>query len=286
MQYIPAPGLGCYKSTYPSIKWIPEPCGPKFNSSVAYTVGNGSPDDFAGSGTPFTSVSGGFTSETGYQNEYDNVSGGDQFSLQLLTNTRGITWDGNPTEGLVQFTYVTYTTAGTGAGVPAIVIQYWLIGYAAPNGPGKGHCPSDYLEWSKVGSSCFIDSAYPYEYNPPQQLEPYQLASARLQGLMFTNSSGDFDQAEMCINGTCDATTSVDYFNMYGYWAGAEFNVLGLQEGSEAVFNSGVTLDGIVGTSSYHVGCSIVPSNSLETSNFNMNSCSGNVYDVQFTEAS
>ena len=240
MARLSPPARGCYTSTFPQIAWRKVTCVappnrpyPPHRGPRAFVVGNGT--DFAaevtgnmiGATGSFDSVSG-VTSETG-------VVGGtggqvaNTYSLQL--NTRPFTTTrcssgGNPVgcRGWQQFIY---SNAGFA------FIQYWLLQYNAT-------CPSGWNTFTFSGSTdiyCWRNGANSVSVptQPIANLSALSLSGNAVNGgndsVVMTTSGGSFT-----------AANADNILNLASGWQAAEFVLVGDCCGSQANFNSGVTL--------------------------------------------
>ena len=231
MNLTPTPGVGCWTASFPGLLWLKAQCssyqpGPK-------TVGN--TVDFNATSSPYSIVasSGQITSETGFTSEYDNgnnTQNPDYYTLQLNSNTFQTT-----VEGIGQYKaweQFLFENEGSPHNNGYVFIQLWFFGY------GRSPCP---VYWLSDGyGNCYRNSPMTsFGY-----VSPGSLTSYILDGTVTSTT----DTAKFCdtYTGTCAASSATDrLIGLYNSnaWFSTEFNILGFQDSSQAVFNSGVALN-------------------------------------------
>lgn len=280
MHHTPAPREGCFHASYPAAEWQEVQCAPPngWRSALPRNRSNkkgGQGEVFgpgliphnnhiavqAPSGHLFSSVLGSFsasgvTSETGVGVAAyggGGILGGNEYSLQLNTNdnytaachysSQCVAW--------VQFVMATNTptspicptTNCPPTGETQVFIEYWLLNWSTDSHDGFNICPVGFLDIGQdqlggAGDDCVQNS-------PPTTIVSGQLPITDLADLELSGSAtaGGRDQATVTYNG--QAYTSVindSYTDIASVWNQAEFNVVGNENGSEAVFNNGTSL--------------------------------------------
>jgi hypothetical protein len=231
MSRAPLPKEGCFEATHPSTTWKEVPCtkaperpyipatGTRAQGAAgSETVGNGYDFSSQVSGT-ISWAEGSFPTVTGVTSLTDGSA--NNFSLQLNSNpfTGASPCSGAQTpsacDGWEQFVYA-----------PGVLfIQYWLLNY-------NNTCPS---KWSSFQNNCFRNSDI--AVTVPDQ------AATNLANLTLTGEAGSADAAIMSTgDGNLYAMSQATIVNLNQGWTGAEFNVFGNANGTEATFNSGVTI--------------------------------------------
>jgi hypothetical protein len=274
MSHNPAPrsmlqslnGGGCFEANYPSTTWQEIPCvaavAPPNHASKGHeipshtlatvsmgteTVGNG--NDWVAvspAGTLIGSATGSFPSVTGLTSETDvcvgpppfctvGGAGHDAYGLQVNTEFPfPVTFYGKATTGWQQFIYSNAPSGG------AVWIEYWLMGYHASylNCPDASeNPPGESGNWFQAGTDCVFNTAgvaTPYE--PITSLSSLSLEA-------YANL-GSNDGAQLCVSGgSCYLKSlSATVLNLYLHWHQAEFNIVGLINGSQAQFNLGTSI--------------------------------------------
>jgi hypothetical protein len=231
MQETLVPRKGCYRAAFPATIWeevaCVEPIRPavqRIPDPVPQLVGNRI--GWAANAAGITSAQGSFLAVTGVTGETDTVTGNNNWwSLQLNTNRFASTaCNMRPgCQAWVQFIYNNQNAANN-----IILIEYWLLGYGA-------NCPAN---WNQSGTNCVASS-------PGTVVAVHQitnLASLTLSGAAVANG---LDTVTISTGTGTQMRTAVDSFvNLAGSWNGAEFNVFGLANASQASFvpNNGVTI--------------------------------------------
>ena len=243
---VPERGSGCYRASYPSLRWhavkcvaapriplVPTPSPRPARHVGPATVGDGT--DYSavvsgliskGTGT-FQDVSSGIT-EKG-QNGGSGRQVANAFSLQLnsqfFSGSPACSGSGDPAGCLAwqQFVY-TYESSRTGY----IFMQYWLINYDAS-------CPSG---WFSYSDDCYTNSSA----STVSTLTASQLASVSLSG---SAASGGNDAVSMSVgSGSATTVTGRDtVVDLAANWNTTEWGVYGDGGGSAANFGTNTTLE-------------------------------------------
>jgi hypothetical protein len=238
----PLPGPGCYMSGFPTINWVQMPC--EMAPAYPHDVGNGV-DNIAqatndgGIGTAI----GGFKNVTGLIQEYDSFAGGNAFSLQMNTNrfvanTVAAQVNNQPSSGWQQFvaSFDPFSLLNPINLAPSACI---LISYQVSNANG---CPSSQLmgaTWTQVGDrGCYLES--------PSLSVPMSNISDLDNMLLEASINQNGLDAVVLFAGTPRQVFAVavptNFLGLNGFWSQAEFNVFGLGDASQAVFNEGTTM--------------------------------------------
>ncbi len=272
------PHEGCFKATYPSLKWRqtvcttvpPRPFVPR-HGAKSRTVGNGN-DYAAVSATLTSSAVGSFPSVTDVTKETDDGET-NVYSLQLnsnFMNTAGC--NGSTTGDCLTWEQFVYSSSEEAA-----FMQYWLIDYGRKCPSGGG--------WTSYEGSCYKNSA---AVGVPQiaitSLGNFKLSGTAVSGgtdtLVFTNASQAYSTT---------GKDSVVY--LATAWSQSEFNVIGDGGGSEAKFNKGasITVDiALTDGSSAAPTCEGDDGTTGETNNLTLGSCTtsgGSTPSIKFTES-
>jgi hypothetical protein len=122
------PSIGCFNATFPSTKWVEEPCQSAGNYSA--DIGANQYPDFytSGGGKIISSAEGQFTSETNFQaeNQANFPAFANLYSIQLNTNTYSTTFHGNSVDAWEQFNFYTPNCCST---TDYVQIEYVLLNY-------------------------------------------------------------------------------------------------------------------------------------------------------------
>ena len=217
MHGTPTPGLGCWRSGYPTLLWVSAPCDTTTNT-IPSTMGGGLNDWTAKGSTYATySVTGTFTSMVGYQSESDGTYGINTYALQLNTQQWQITFGTHTTNAWEQFIMRSNPIYAV------IFVEYWLIGYS------HWGCPPNWID--NHDGNCYRDAgAYTIGSEDPAYLTAYSV-----QG----QATSVYDTATFCDANKqgCWASTGSDFLLLgTGNWWQSEFNVLGWGGGSQANF--------------------------------------------------
>jgi hypothetical protein len=282
---IPRPKNGCFAATYPEPKWREVPCTtpphephlPKGAMTGTGTIGGTGTDFSAAVTSRISEAEGSFDSVVGVTNECSvpcpngicptdptcPPNSENQYTLQLNTNvftTQTCSGSPNPVgcRGWEQFFY---DSRGFG------FIQYWLINFGPPGAacpmprgakcvPGGGLVFSD--GWCPfpvttgpftTGVNCAINS----EFSMKASLEPItSLGQLKLTGAV-AGVAGETNDLVSLTNGSTILTASGSnrFPDLGSQWQIAEFNVFGLYNGSQAVFNPGSTIAVRTGVASF-----------------------------------
>ena len=314
MHHTPAPTEGCFHASYPSTQWEKVQCAPApaYRSALpsvrneTEVIGNGS--DFVAetpSGHTFTSVVGSFPTATGISSEKSvgvpafgdgGILGTNEYTLQVNTNFYHSAACGSYTNCLAWQQYVMSTntpvslTSSSLTNETEVFIEYWLIDYGKNR---RASCPSGFINGGAdaegPGVDCVQNTAATLIYKG--QLPITDLGGETLSG---TATAGGTDAATFTYGGNAyTATVKDSYTDIASGWTEAEFNVVGNAGGSEAVFNSGVT---IMAKLALTYGSTTAPTclppsdidgTTGETNNLNAGSCSaagGSAPYIDFTE--
>ena len=222
-----------------------------------------------------------FRSESGFVSEHDSYSrpgcsgtAYSWYSIQVNTNIFKTNAYGG-SEGWEQFVFQNEGCPNYNKG--DLYVTFDEVNYLL----NHNNCPSS--SWVAIYPDCYLTDP-----NPPTQtpfLAPASLTSAHIYG----QTSASWDNAELCISGVCyAATTACDCLGLYpNKWAHTEANILGFGGGSEAVFNSGVSLElQINNIGSTTTGCSQTASVTGEEANFNFGSCSYSSSSISWSQNS
>jgi hypothetical protein len=247
--HVKQPGTGCYRATYPALRWQATRCvaAPKIPLAprpLPRPARHGGPD-LIGNGKDYSAqVSGLISQATG---TFADVSPGiteqgfvggegalttNAFTLQLNSQF----FSGSPAcDGSSDpsgcFAWQQFVYNYEGCSVSCIFMQYWLIKYDAT-------CPSGWYTYS-VGDSiyCFTNS----EAVEVNGLTASELASAELSA--SAKSGGDDGVSLSVGSGTATSVTNGDSkIDLAAHWNTTEWGVYGDGGGSEAYFGSGTTL--------------------------------------------
>jgi hypothetical protein len=278
VSHLATPGEGCFKATFPSLKWRQVVCGaapkriyvPRRGAS-GQTVGNG--NDYAAVSATLTSAAvGTFPTVSDVTKETDDGEKND-YSLQLNSNfmtTAGC--NGSTTGDCLTWEQFVYSS-----GEEAAFMQYWLINYGnkCPSGGG----------WNSYEGSCYKNSA---AVSVPM-IAITSLGSFKLSG---TAVSGGNDTL-VFTDGTKAYSTSGNDNVVYlaTAWDQSEFNVIGDGGGSKAKFNTGASITvniALTDGSTAAPTCEADDGTTGETNNLNLGKCTtsgGSTPSVQFTES-
>jgi hypothetical protein len=216
------PGLGCWKSTYPSIVWLADDCGPA-GPFVPPSVGAGT-DYYANAGTSHIALAkGDFNSVSGLTSETDTTWGSKWYSLQINTNGFYCNPPGGTTNSWCWQQFV-FQNNGTSVGQ----VQVWYVLPDYLRVWGNWNCPTNFTPYLYT---CYWKAAH---YNTPAENPITKLSSITFFGSSNHLSSGN-DQTTMCDGSSCYSTTVSSQFSLSSHWTNTEFNVLGFGGGSTAI---------------------------------------------------
>jgi hypothetical protein len=265
MHQITVPHAGCFHASYPSTQWQQVTCAPApaYRSRLPLAsggrgeiVGNGA--DFvaqAPSGHVFSLALGSFPTVTGVKSEKSvgvpafgdgGILGSNEYTLQVNTNFFHSAACGSFANCLAWQQYVLSTntpvslTSNNLTGDTEVFIEYWLIDYGVHT--GRNICPSGFIDGGEdsegPGDDCVQNTAATKIANG--QIPITDLAELTLSG---SAKAGGTDAATVTFDGEAFSATVADKFtDIASGWTLAEFNVLGNAGGSEAVFNTPVSL--------------------------------------------
>lgn len=250
----PLPAKGCFRASYPSMRWEEIPCVSRPPVShlrpwvariktsgatvVPEAVGNGTGDSVMSAS--ISSVAGSFPSVTGVTtgSEYGSSGRPDEFSLQINSNrfpcTSSTTCGNNANCACwQQFLFDNPSPLGDIAPASYFYIQYWLIGYGAS-------CPSS--AWNhrpENGGSCFRNSFMgTFDSKTITSLTNLHLTGTAVAGGNDTITIFDSATGELLASSASD-----NVLGLGQAWNFAEFNVFGLDgDAPLATFNGASTM--------------------------------------------
>lgn len=274
-----APGEGCFHASYPSMEWNKIECAVAPNipyrprgTGGSQKVGDGK--DYAAEVTGLMSYTlGSFPTVTGVTSE-KGLLGANDYSLQLNSNfmsTAACDGAAVPADCLSweQFVY--------SSGYTAAFMQYWLIYWDTT-------CPKG---WTSDGEGdCYTNSA---------AVTVPQVAATDLGELTLSGSAvdGGTDTLTMTVDGDAYVTTGKDsVVDLATDWSESEFNVIGDGDGSNAKFNTGVSITVQIqvdnGTTTAPT-CAKDAGTTAETNNLKLGKCKGHTGSpypyIEFTES-
>jgi hypothetical protein len=307
-------GGGCFHASYPSKQWEAVDCAaapgyrsalPKHDANREQTVGNGA--DFvaqAPSGSLIKSAVGSFPTVTGVKSEKSvgvrafgdgGILGANEYTLQVNTNFFHSAACGSFTGCIAWQQYVLSTntpaslTSSSLTGDTEVFIEYWLINFGAST---SAKCPSGFINGGAddPGVDCVQNT--PATVIAKGQISITDLASLTLSG---SATSGGTDRATATFGTEAfSATVSDSFTDIASGWSQAEFNVLGNAGGSEAEFNTPVSLtakialtDGSTAAPTC-VSPSAIDGTTGETNNLTAGTCTatgGATPFIEFTES-
>jgi hypothetical protein len=232
------PGTGCYRASYPVLRWHAVKCrvAPKFPLAPALggpdTVGNG--HDYSAQVTGLISKATGtfknVTKNITEKGKVDNTGSkiANAFSLQLNTQffsgSPACAGSSNPSncQAWQQFVYAYLSGAGY------VFMQYWLINYNAS-------CPSG---WFTYSTDCYTNSNSATLSSP---LTAKQLATLKLTG---SATAGGKDKISLTVGGHSTLVSAKDSkIHLAAAWNTTEWGVFGDAGGGEAFFGTNTTLE-------------------------------------------
>lgn len=275
-QSAPRAGRGCFHAAYPSLVVEQVECRGKPDArplrthrkadsgraDSAEVVGNG--NDYVAYSQSLITQAYGAINETGVTSEWGDggISGPNEYTLQLNTNFSGTTPACNGNSGCTVWQQFVYATDYYGPGTAAVFMEYWLINY------GYSGCPSG---WNSYGPDCWQNSL----------LEPapdLPITALNTMELTATATAGGSDWVELYYGSeywwVYEPDSVVDISSV---WNEVEYNVVGDADGSEALFNSGSTLDVaiLLQDGSFDAPLCLPYSGTTgETNNLNLGACS------------
>ena len=313
MHQTTAPEKGCFHASYPSTRWESVECAapPAYRSALPQfrdheqTLGNGS--DYvaqAPSGHTISVAAGSFPTVSGVTSEKSvgvaafgggGILGTNEYTLQVNTNFAHTAACGSFSGCLAWVQYVISTntpvslTSSSLTGKTEVFIEYWLINYGSSN---NASCPSGFINGGadSPGVDCVQNTPAVVVYNG--QLPITDLASLQLSG---SAAAGGTDKATATFGTEAFTATVADSeTDISSGWTQAEFNVVGNAGGSEAKFNTGVSLTAKVAltdgstTAPTCISPSSVEGTTGETNNLTGRSCtttSGSAPSITFVES-
>ncbi|MGD0676306.1 MAG: hypothetical protein ABSC94_12875 [Polyangiaceae bacterium] len=242
-----SPEKGCFSATPPSPVWQSVACETTSSHPLIpakgpqpATIGNGI-DNALETTTLVSEAQGSFLDAVVGPTSEENVlgdasTGKDSFSLQLNSNRFTTSaCDNSPQKEKCQG-WQQFELQNDGVQTASITVQYWLIDYGRP-------CPTDWHEFGDepdagiTGSDCFVNG-------PRYQIPGAPLSIADIGHFHLAGSvSRGLDWVFFWQNdGPLYAQSGRSLLNLALEWHGAEFNVVGLQDGSRANFGAGTTI--------------------------------------------
>jgi hypothetical protein len=260
-------------------QWTQTPCSKGVIMPVIpITVGNGVDKIARAQGSNLINSSvGSFPITSGISSEKDSLANlNNAYTFQDNSNTffaTTIYTGGITVEGWEQYVFVNDPPTNQGY----VFIQYWLLGYLTLHPTGcPATSPPGGTAWFKFGNDCYGNGA--------AQSTPFEpitnIGNLRLESIA---NMSDYDVTALCVGATCYTTLETSaILDLYQSWTDSEFNIIGYGGGSQAVFNSGVsiTVQQVLNT----------PPNCAdggttgETNNLNLRFCSTNGNTLDFTE--
>jgi hypothetical protein len=316
MHQIASPGEGCFHASYPSTEWKAVECAPApgYRSALpkpgnrTQTVGNGY--DYVAqtpAGHLFSAVTGSFPTVTGVTSEKSvgvpafgdgGILGKNEYTLQVNTNFFNSKACDGYSGCLAWQQYVLSTntpvslTSDKLTGNTEVFIEYWLINYGVDN--GTNICPAGFIDGGADGEGPGDDCVQntPATLVAKGQIPITELGSLTLEGT--AKASGTDDAVVTFGSDAYTATVKDSYTDIASGWSQAEFNVLGNAGGSEAVFNSGSSIEvymAVTDGSTTAPTC-VAPGNydgtTGETNNLKLGSCirgGASTPHIRFTES-
>lgn len=284
----PRPKKGCFTASYPEKQWREVQCKvaaphklfppQRGGMSRIDTVGGAGPDFSATVTGHITESEGSFDVVSGISTECSVpcpnqvcpvnptcATTTNAYSLQLNSapfTTSACSGSPNPgsCQGWEQFVY-----QGSGGGF----IQYWLLTY----GPAGTLCPTPRHSGCAAGTS-YSDGWCPFQFTPAGSVycvvnaptdstapatPAASLAQLKLRGTAAGVMGAATDAIVVTVGATLYPANGGNYFPDLGsQWNEVEFNVFGDGNGSQAVFNSGSTLQvrtGVISGTNLGPGC-------------------------------
>jgi hypothetical protein len=237
------PGPGCYKATYPAVRWDRIACAapprlwypvpPSRRPNLAQSVGDGA--DFTADTTPnlISTAIGAFPKVKGVTSVQSKgccgEQGVDSYTLQLNSYFFQTSACGNIQNcaGWEQFVFEN----PPGAGEAALFIQDWLV---PTSGSGLSGCPPD-AGWENVGIGCV--------QNSPSAVYMPNVSITELGDVIETGvAASGGDSVYLSVGSTEYGMQNIQsdgITDLAEHWMGAEFNVIGNAGGDVADFNTG-----------------------------------------------
>jgi hypothetical protein len=318
MHRINVPGEGCFHASYPSTKWEAIECAaaPGYRSALPQPVNRslgreqtvGNAVDYVAqtpSGSLFSLVAGSFPTVTGVTSEKSvgvaafgdgGILGTNEYTLQVNTNFFHSAACGSFKNCLAWQQYVLSTntpvslTSDGLTGDTEVFIEYWLIDYGSSR---RSSCPSGFINGGADAEGPGVDCV---QNTAATLIAKGQIPITDLSGLTLSGSatSGGTDAAKVTFAGEAFSITVKDSLtDIASGWSQAEFNVFGNAGGSEAEFNTGVSVTAKVAltdgstTAPTCVSPSKDDGTTGETNNLTLGSCTatgGSSPSIQFTE--
>ncbi|PYE88137.1 hypothetical protein [Phyllobacterium leguminum] len=245
MTDIHPPAAGCFQVSYPNTAWEEVPCGtapsrhrkpPKHGKEVSRTpdvnARAGDLDDWILQAPGLISrATGSFPLVKGVTDEYDDVFGKNNYTLQLSTNTGHTNACGSYSNCYVwqQFAYDPAYYSGLPGGFPpgGLFIEYWMFGY-------DGECPFPWDQYD--ATTCVMDGDGAFL----PAILPTELQNVKLSAYAGQNG---LDGIKLEYKGTMYGfSKNADVLDISTIWNWSEFNVFGEGDASKAIFNPGSSL--------------------------------------------
>jgi hypothetical protein len=257
----PLPGAGCFKASYPSVTWSRTACSSSLERPSVTMAARFRPESMAGNewnasaprGDTITTAIGSFPYAyvTGEHSAYYSScgscrSGANYYGIQINTNVypnpaacKGIA---NCTSGWVQFVYLNPVFDGSYGSPPRGALTIWNILLSKS---GTMVCPRGFSSSGSSATGCYLHSQAVLV--PNQSIDKNGLEGITLQGMSGTSSSSGktpYLSAYLTFGKT---TVGMQWPNpplsdIASHWQSAQFNLMGHNGGSEAIFKKGSTL--------------------------------------------
>lgn len=267
------PADGCFYASYPSTVWLKMACTEAPNHP--FIPRRGASNDTVGDGVDYAAgVSGLMSRSVGSFPKVTKVTsetgllGTNDYSLQLNSNFM-TTAACNGHKGCLAWEQFVYAS-----GYGVAFMQYWLIDY--------GTCPSG---WSSYSPDCYKNSA---AVAVPEEAVT-ALHSLKLSGKAVAAGR---DTLVFTAGTIAYSTTGKDsVVDLATAWQESEFNVIGDGDGSQAVFNTGSSIEvriAVTDGSTTAPTCVSNAGTTGETNNLNLLSCSaagGTTPHILFVES-
>jgi hypothetical protein len=287
----PASEEGCFHASYPNIVWEKVDCRvavpPRFHTTpvrppdgAAAQTGNG--HDYVAQAQGLITWTLGAFYATGVKSEHGvggsgGILGPNEYELQINTNAFETTSACDKHSGCTVWQQFLYSPDYYYEGEAAVFMQYWLLNW------GSSACPGG---WRTFGADCYRNSTY---YAVAPDIPITDLNDVSLSGRATAGGNDvvtlDFGSEAYSISGKDDV------LNIASVWNKAEFNVVGNNGGSEAVFNSGSSISAVLmltDGSASAPKCVANEGTTGETNNLNLGKCTAAVElfpEIYFTES-
>jgi len=290
MATVPTPQAGCFVAYYPNPVWQKTPC--VGSPPATMTVGDGNDEVAKESSGNLIGTVLGVLSASGVKSEADSdgakhcgiADGANCYSLQINTNGKfPVTYFGVSTLGFMQFVYSSAGASGNcgTATCGKLWIEYWLHDYHEDYGSCPSQEPGAGGGWFTTGNKTNPGKSCIFNLNGV--LTP-SMQATNLSGMLMWASANSYspsqDEVGLCIpDEGCYATSNSDaVLDLSQNWLQSEFNIFGFNDASQAVFNSGTTINVVnilqnpKGEPFGTIPCTI-DGPTAETNNLNLGSC-------------